>query len=46
VIVQCIDVLNILIHCSEHAQPAKVVSIEYPKEPSKEELYAWACLYK
>jgi hypothetical protein len=27
-------------------QPAKLACIEYPREPSKDEAYAWVCLYK
>jgi hypothetical protein len=27
-------------------QPAKLACIEYPREPSKDESYAWVCLYK
>ena len=27
-------------------QPAKVVCIEYPREPGKDEQYAWVCLNK
>jgi hypothetical protein len=27
-------------------QPAKVACVEYPREPGKDEQYAWVCLYK
>lgn len=27
-------------------QPLKIVAIEYPREPAKDEQYAWVCLYK
>jgi hypothetical protein len=27
-------------------QPTKVTCIEYPREPGKDEQYAWVCLFK
>ncbi|WIA13678.1 hypothetical protein OEZ85_007238 [Tetradesmus obliquus] len=38
-----LDFLNAQALCM---QPAKLACIEYPREPSKDEAYAWVCLYK
>ncbi|WIA33826.1 hypothetical protein OEZ86_006935 [Tetradesmus obliquus] len=38
-----LDFLNAQALC---LQPAKLACIEYPREPSKDEAYAWVCLYK
>ena len=38
-----LDFLNAQSLC---LQPLKIACIEYPREPAKDEQYAWVCLYK
>lgn len=49
-ITPCNSAKSVHLMCGSHyltpLQPAKVACIEYPREPGKDEQYAWVCLFK